>query len=188
MLPFGIAGVVAGNFLAKRSSCTFLQEIFSCFVIFVGLKMADWSILPVLSIQQGMHYWLLCATAVVAGGGSRLLGTGGGLVTVPVLIYAGLIQHQALITSLSLNIPIMLFGAGLNFWGKSFPWKELRLLIPGAACGASIGAYVSYMYIPDKLLQALFGGLLVVSAIITLFPLVKARMHAFHTRPQQRQV
>lgn len=178
MLPFGIAGVIMGNIAAKRWSCKFLQECFSCFVIFIGMKMTGIiSLFPTPSVPQEYMYWLLCGIAAVAGFGSRMLGTGGGLLTVPVLMYAGITLHQALITSLCLNIPMMLLGASLNFWSKPPPWKELRPLVFGAVVGASIGAYVSYMYVPDALLQMLFGGLLVVSATITMFPRVFGALH-----------
>jgi len=179
MLPFGITGVMAGHFIAKHWSSKALQEFFSCFVIFIGLKMMGVSFFPTLSVPQGTTDILLYGTAFLAGLGSRILGTGGGLITVPVLMYAGLVPHQALITSLALNIPMMLLGAGLNFGGKSPKWKELCYLVPGAMLGASVGAYVSYMYVPDVLLRTLFGGLLIGSTAMMLLPRLWVCMHAF---------
>lgn len=187
MLPFGIAGVVVGHMVAKRESCKFLQQSFSCFVIFIGLKMMGISVLPTLSVPQGDMHWLLYATAALAGFGSRMLGTGGGLLTVPILIYSGLAAHQALITSLCLNIPMMLLGAKLNLSGRSPQWKQLRCLMFGAMTGAFIGAYISYVYVPDMLLRTLFGGLLVASALITIAPHVlrTLRIHISWMRQQR---
>lgn len=170
MLPFGLGGVIAGHIVAKYWSCKSLQVCFSCFVAFIGLKMMGMGFFPALSLPWENIYLLLCGTAALAGFGSRILGTGGGLLTVPALMYTGITPHQALITSLCLNIPMMLFGTSLNLRSQSPQWKELRSLIFGAMVGASVGAYISYMYIPDILLQMLFGGLLIVSAGINIFP------------------
>ena len=185
MLPFGVAGVIAGHRLARRWSSKFLQGCFSCIVVFVGLKMLGISVFPTLSVPQGDVYWLLCGTAALAGFGSRMLGTGGGLLTVPVLMYAGLVPHQALITSLCLNIPIMVFGATLNLSGESPRWREVSFIIFGAIVGASIGAYISYTYVPDAALRMLFGGLLVASAAITMSSCA-FRAFQIHTVPSMR--
>lgn len=185
MLPFGLCGVIAGHIVARYWSCKSLQVCFSCFVAFIGLKMMGIGFFPTLSLPQENIYLLLCGTAALAGFGSRVLGTGGGLLTVPVLMYAGLVPHQALITSLALNILMMIFGAWLNLRSQSPQWKELRSLIFGAMVGASIGAYISYMYIPDALLQMLFGGLLIISVGITIFPDI-LRIFRIHVLPCMR--
>lgn len=189
MLPFGIIGVIAGHILTKRWTCHGLQEAFSCFVVVIGLKMSGLTnFLPALSVSQSQGaIYLLCGTATLAGIGSRMLGTGGGLLTVPALLSVGLAPHQALLTSLGLNIPMMLLGAGLNLRSQPPQWREVRWLICGAIAGATIGAYISYTYVPDVLLQRLFGGLLMVSAVITVRTRIRCAIQRMRRRMGRRR-
>lgn len=94
-----------------------------------------------------------------AGALSGLFGVGGGVVMVPVLIAAGLSQHQSHATSLAAIVPIAAVGALLFALQGEIDWAIAGLLALGATAGAPAGARAMER-IPQRSLRLLFGALM----------------------------
>ena len=114
-------------------------------------------------------WWSFLLTGVVAGVASGLFGIGGGLIIVPILVFAfGMDQHAANGTSLvALLLPVGGFAVW-NYWqaGKITAWHLQSGLIVavGLAAGAYFGSKIA-LDISPVLLRRLFAGFMVVAAI-----------------------
>ena len=105
---------------------------------------------------------------VGAGFASGLLGVGGGIVTVPALVgFIHLSQHGAHATSLAAIVPIAAVGAATFALSGEIDITAALLLAIGSLVGAQIGAHLM-LRTSEALLRALFGGLMIVSAIVML--------------------
>lgn len=168
-LIFGIPGVLLGKKLALWLSSARLRQFFAVFLILAGIRMVGVNIFPA-HVLSGIEYQSVVALGgFMAGFGSSLLGMGGGLILVPIFtIYVGLSANEALATSLLASIPIMMLGATLYFRTHHINVGDLRYIMPPAIVGALLGAYISHG-IPNRPLQILFGGFLVLSALKTFF-------------------
>ena len=96
-----------------------------------------------------------------------LLGIGGGVVLVPALVYLlGMNQHLAQGTSLFILLPPIGLGALREYWKQG--QVDLRAGIL-CALGMLLGAYggrLSALPVDSRHLQGLFGGFLVLSAVL----------------------
>lgn len=106
---------------------------------------------------------ILCAAALVAGFVDAV-GGGGGLVTLPALLWGGLPPHAALATNKGQSV----FGAGMSLWryarGRQFDRIEARRLWLPFGCGAvgaAVGAAAALVIDPSALRPVLLGLLLV---------------------------
>ena len=104
------------------------------------------------------------ASGFVAGLMSGLLGVGGGIVMVPLLVYAAhLSQHQAHATSLAATIAIGAAGAATFASGGEIDLRVAGLLAAGTLIGAPLGANVMART-PEAPLKIAFGMLMIVVA------------------------
>lgn len=104
------------------------------------------------------------ASGLVAGLMSGLLGVGGGIVMVPLLVYAAhLSQHQAHATSLGATIVIGAVGAATFASGGEIDVKVASLLAAGTLMGAPLGANLMART-PEGPLKIAFGMLMIVVA------------------------
>ena len=104
------------------------------------------------------------ACGLVAGLMSGLLGVGGGIVMVPLLVYAAhLSQHQAHATSLAATIVIGAVGATTFAAEGQVDLTIAALLALGALIGAPLGANVMART-PEGPLKIAFGLLMFVVA------------------------
>ena len=92
-------------------------------------------------------------TGVVNG----LLGSGGGMVAVPVLRSAGLDTRQAHSSSLAVVLPITTVSAALYITGGNVTISEALPYIPGGVLGAVAGGLIMTRISPD-ILRRIFGG------------------------------
>ena len=110
--------------------------------------------------------------AAVAGffGGivNGLLGTGGGMILVPLFRLSGLESKLCDATSLAVTLPITIFSAVLYFLRGSTPLDGIWLLIPLSAVGAALGAWF-LKKIDSVLLNRLFALLLIVAGVRQVF-------------------
>lgn len=105
---------------------------------------------------------------VGAGFASGLLGVGGGIITVPALVgFVHLSQHSAHATSLAAIVPIAAVGAATFALSGAIDVPAALLLAAGSLVGAQFGARLM-LRTSETLLRALFGGLMIVSAIVLL--------------------
>jgi uncharacterized membrane protein YfcA len=127
MFPGIVAGALVGAALAGLFSAFWLQRVFACFAILVGIQMA-------LGVQPGAREYQPGRTGLVSAGSvigmvSSIVGIGGGSMTVPYLHMQGVNLRHAVATSSACGLPIALAGA-LGFvvigWGEP-------LLPPGSS-------------------------------------------------------
>jgi len=108
-------------------------------------------------------------SGVLAGLMSGLLGVGGGIVMVPLLVYAAhLDQHHAHATSLAAVIGIGLVGAITFGIDGKVDVEVAALLALGSLVGAPFGARAMHR-IPENPLKIAFGCLMIVVAGILLW-------------------
>lgn len=111
---------------------------------------------------------LLCAAALLAGFVDAI-GGGGGLVTLPALLWAGVPPHLALGTNKGQSV----FGSGMALWRyyragqfAATPWRSLlvpfAIAAPCAAGGAALALYVDASELRPVLLAMLVGAGLVI--------------------------
>jgi len=100
----------------------------------------------------------------VAGLMAGLLGIGGGLLTVPLMLFLlplfGLpdaqVMHMAIATSLAAIIPTSMLSAWGHYQRGAIEWFAVRRLIPGLLLGSFFGAILA-SHIPKIELQLIFG-------------------------------
>lgn len=119
-----------------------------------------------------MEFLIYPALGIVAGLAAGLLGVGGGLIIVPVLIYAfsmlgfspEVLTHMAVGTSLA-TIIITSFGSVYQHHKKgAVLWSILTWYALGLALGALFGAKVADV-IHGRVLQILFGAFAILIAL-----------------------
>ena len=96
-----------------------------------------------------------------------LLGTGGGLVLVPLLRKSGSTAARAQATSVAIMLPICVVSAVLYRRAGLFAWADAMPYIPGGLLGAWVGARL-LPKIPADLLQRIFA-LTMIWAAVRLF-------------------
>lgn len=162
-------GVILGNLLSNHMSTDWLEMAFGLFLLFVALKMLlDWR----ASAREGGHpqLWLTGLVGVAIGFKSGVLGIGGGAISVPFLLFAGLPVTQASGTSASFTLPIALVGtlaflvsAGDNQvlpWASGYVyWPAVALVAPFTVLGAPLGTHLSHV-LPGQRLKILFAAFL----------------------------
>ena len=112
--------------------------------------------------------WIPVLVGLGAGFASGLLGVGGGIVIVPLLMtFAAFSQHQAHATSLAAIVPIAAAGAATYALSGEIDFAVAGFLALGALVGAPLGAR-AMVASSERTLKALFGGLMIVSAVALL--------------------
>lgn len=110
----------------------------------------------------------LVAIGLLGGMLSGLLGVGGGTIMVPLLVFwAGYAQRDAHATSLGAIIPISIVSAATLGAGADFDVRAAIFLTIGAVVGARFGARL-LAGADDRKLQWLFGGFLLIAALLML--------------------
>jgi len=109
-------------------------------------------------------------TGLITGIVSGFLGLGGGLIIIPILIYAyGLSQHQAQGTSLAMMVPPITLIAAIKYYqGGNVKIGMAAFLACGFVVGGLIGA-ILVQYVPDALLKKTFGIILFFVSIRMVF-------------------
>jgi len=112
----------------------------------------------------------ILAVGLLAGLVSGGLGVGGGIITVPALVFIlGFTQHEAQGTSLALLAVPVVFPAAYNYWKAGYvDIKVVLLLIVAFVAGSFAGSYLS-IHLPSALLKKIFAGLMLVAAIKMFF-------------------
>jgi len=115
-------------------------------------------------MHQLIEFILLAVIGVFAGFLSGLLGIGGGLVTVPALLYmfhlldfsSAYRMQIAVGTSLAAMVFTSLSSAWAHSLQKGVHWHLFRYLGPGIAVGAILGAMIADR-LPSETLKLIFG-------------------------------
>lgn len=106
------------------------------------------------------------ALGLLAGFASGLFGIGGGLIIVPVLVFAfGFSQHLAQGTTLAMMVPPIGIAAAWTYYQKGDVDIKVALLIcVGFLVGSIFGARLATS-ISNELLGRIFGGAILVVAL-----------------------
>ena len=92
-----------------------------------------------------------------AGFVNGLLGSGGGMITVPALGREGLERKKAHCTSLAVMLPLSAVSAGLYLTSGSVSFQDALPYMPGGVIGAIVGGMIMKRMSP-KLLRRVFGA------------------------------
>ncbi|MDZ4299321.1 MAG: sulfite exporter TauE/SafE family protein [Candidatus Sungbacteria bacterium] len=165
-LVFGLIGSQFGKWLETRCNTRQLAKGFAFLLIIAGLRMMKVCIFPAFPVPEMLVFPIAGVVGFIAGTASQLFGMGGGLVLVPVFaLYGRLSANEALATSLFASVPMMFYGSNLYHREGRVKGDDIRqLLLPGLA-GAAVGAFFSRQFIPDQILQTVFGTILIACAM-----------------------
>jgi len=118
-------------------------------------------------------WWLFLLLGLAAGTMGAMLGVGGGILMVPMLIWAASIpDKQARTWSLAVMIPMALAATFRNVANQDHVGRIEILPVGLMALGAIGGAYIGSMFLKDfsgLTLKRLFAVLLVASAVKMAF-------------------
>ncbi len=121
-----------------------------------------------------MKYMTLIILLIIIGllGGlfSGLLGVGGGIVMIPLMIFAlGFSQHEAQGTSLAvLAVPVTLIAAYNYYDAGHVNWKYAAVIAVTFVVGAYFGSKFA-ISIDQGMLKKVFGFILIVVALRLIF-------------------
>ena len=132
-----------------------------------------------------MNVLLYVLLGLVAGSLSGLIGIGGGVIIVPVLIYAfGLAQLEAQGTTLALMIPPIGLLAALTYYKLGYVNLTIALCIcAGFFVGGLIGARLACA-LPASLLRKIFGVALLAISLYMIFGHHNNRTERNITKPE----
>jgi uncharacterized membrane protein YfcA len=113
---------------------------------------------------------ILIIIGLLSGLLAGVFGVGGAIIVIPALVFIlGLTQHQAQGTSLAFMLPPVGILATWNYWKAGYVnWKFALILSLTFVVGAYLGSQFS-VNISDKILQKIFGVLLLAIAIKMIF-------------------
>ncbi|WP_339609648.1 sulfite exporter TauE/SafE family protein [uncultured Planktosalinus sp.] len=113
---------------------------------------------------------ILIIIGLLAGIFSGLMGVGGGIVMIPLMIFAlGFTQHEAQGTSLAvLAVPVTLIAAYNYYQAGHVNWKYAAVIAVTFVVGAYFGSKLA-ISIDQVLLKKIFAILLIVVALRLLF-------------------
>lgn len=169
LAPGIVAGAWLGAVIADAMSSLWLQRVFACFIMLVGVQMA--------SGRQPAGGGSVTGTlgTVVAAGVigvvSALVGIGGGSLTVPFLSWSGIQMRNAVATSAACGLPIAVAGSiGFVVAGWNNPllpqgsvgyvyWPALLGIVSASFLTAPLGARLAHR-LPVVSLKRVFALLL----------------------------
>jgi len=103
-------------------------------------------------------------TGLAAGLVNGLLGSGGGMIAVPMLERGGVEANRAHATSVAVMLPLSAVSAFFYLRGGNVTLADALPYIPGGAIGALIGVLLLRRVKPE-LLRRLFGAVAVYSGL-----------------------
>lgn len=135
-------------------------EIYETSLFRIGLFM-----LRILWIMQKKYFWLkIVVLGVFAGLVNGFLGSGGGMVIVPGLVFIGMEQKQAHASSLLVIAPISLVSFFVYFSNGFIRWEDSAPLLIGSVAGGVAGAFFLDR-INKKVLEWVFTGIIIFSGV-----------------------
>jgi uncharacterized protein len=113
---------------------------------------------------------LLIIIGLLAGLFSGLLGVGGGIVMIPLMVFAlGFTQHEAQGTSLAvLAVPVTLIAAFNYYNAGHVNWKYAAVIAVTFVVGAYFGSKIA-ISIDQGMLKKVFGVILIIVALRLIF-------------------
>lgn len=161
----GAAGVAAGILIEPHAPVAGLKALFATLML-----LAAWRMVALRRAQGAAPARLgdpsLLALGVLSGTVGKLLGIGGGLVTVPALTLAGVAVHVAVGSSL---VPVFTNAALASgeALATGLDWLPAVPLALGALAGVPAGARMAHA-LPERGLRRVFAGGLVAASLYML--------------------
>jgi uncharacterized protein len=156
----GLAGVGAGTWLQPRIDVPWLKVLFACL-----MALAAWRLLrPSLHARWHTRHWaFLLVLGVACGVISKLLGIGGGLLSVPALTLTGTAIHTAVGSSL---VPVFTNAAiaSANHLARGVDLLPGLALAAGGLVGVPFGARAAHG-LADQGLRRVFAVALGLAAV-----------------------
>ncbi len=98
-----------------------------------------------------------------AGAVNGLLGTGGGMVLIPLMERSGALEKEALFSSsVAIILPLCLVSLGITALDGPLPWSQALPYLLGALPGGILAGLVK---IPVKWLHRIFGALMILGGL-----------------------
>lgn len=169
LIAGGGVGVVAGVWLEPRIGVPWLKLAFAVLMLAAGHRLIDGR----APTAQGRPTPSppgpapLAGLGVAAGIVSRLLGVGGGIVTVPMLSLGGVAPHVAVGTSLVAVFTNAAVASSINL-AQGLDWTAGIPLAIAAVAGAPLGVRAAHA-LPERGLRVVVAGGLVAVAFAVLF-------------------
>lgn len=161
MLAFGgVLGVLMGEQLEPRIPVTALKLTFAVVMLFGAWRLSRSSAVRLAPLDPVMVITLGIAAGIL----SRLLGIGGGIITVPALALMGIAPAVAVASSLVPVASNAWLATGTNL-GRDIPYLEAWPLLT-ALIGAPLGVRLAHALPPKRLREVVSIGLAVVACII----------------------
>ncbi len=156
----GLVGVAAGIVLAPNLPVPSLKLLFA--VVMLG---AAWRLVAHMPHDEARTPGtpLVVALGVVAGAASRLLGIGGGIISVPVLAIVGVSMHTAVGSSLVAVFTNAAIASAVSL-SAGLDWRPAVPLAIGAVAAATFGTRAAHGLKARPLAQ-LFAAALALAAI-----------------------
>lgn len=119
-----------------------------------------------------IELFIFIVAGAFTGLSAGLLGIGGGLISVPAMIFllpyfgvpSPLIMHMAIATSLALIVPTSIISAYSHSRKNAVVWSNVVMLLPGLLLGGGAGAYLVF-FIQRETLQSIFAIFIFVIAL-----------------------
>lgn len=114
---------------------------------------------------------ILICIGLFAGMVSGMVGVGGGIIIVPMLVYAlGLTQFSAQGTSIAAMLPPIGILAAYNYHKADvINWKFALIIALSFVIGGYLGSKLTLGFISESTLKKVFGGLMLIGAIKLIF-------------------
>lgn len=180
LAPGILCGALAGGIIADRLPGSLLRVVFGVFECAIALQIG-WGRDPAPHRELPRLPGLLGVGAAI-GALSSILGIGGGLLTVPFLLWCNINIRNAVGTSSACGFPIAVAGtAALIASGWDHPalptgatgyvyWPAALLIAAASVLGAPVGARLAHA-LPTHILRRIFAIFLVVVGIRMLVQL-----------------
>ena len=157
----GLAGVALGDVLLPHLPLAFLRVLFAAAMAVAAYRLVS---RPPAPRTHRHPPWLLVALGAGAGVLARLLGIGGGILTVPVLGLMGVPVHTAVGSSLVPVFSNAAVASGANL-ARGLGWATALVLALGALPGTLLGVRAAHA-LPERGLRRVVAGTLAVAAVL----------------------
>ncbi len=157
----GIGGVVLGGWLQPRTPVAWLKLLFAALLLLAAVRLVR----PQTHARWHTRHWaILLLVGAAAGVVSKLLGVGGGIVTVPVLTLTGTAIHVAVGSSL---VPVFTNAAQASavHLANGVDLRPGLAIAAGGLVGVPFGARIAHG-LADLGLRKVFAVGLVLAAVL----------------------
>ncbi len=111
---------------------------------------------------------MIALSGLIAGVVNGLLGTGGGIIIVPLLNKYGLEKKESHATAVAVILPLSVISAAFYLGRGSVAFSDVLPYIPGGIIGAVIGTFLMTK-IKARILSKIFAALIIFAGIRMVF-------------------